>query len=84
MYVIKNQMDDFNRCRHRFIEIIIYMILNIDSKIILVIAFLSAVTSLASPGSVALASIDYSGTAIEEPFKVLVRVTGVKEIVEKK
>jgi len=54
------------------------MILNIDSKIILVIAFLSAVTSLASPSSVALASIDYSGTTIEEPFKVLVTVTGVE------
>ena len=25
MYVIKNQMDDFNRCRHKFIEIIIYI-----------------------------------------------------------
>ena len=54
------------------------MILNINRKIIIVIAFFSTVTSLASPSSVALASIDYSGTAIEEPFRVLVTVTGVE------
>ena len=36
------------------------------------------VTSLASLSSAALASIDYNGTAIEEPFKMLVTVTGVE------
>ncbi len=54
------------------------MILNINRKIIIVIAFFSTVTSLAPPSSVALASIDYSGTAIEEPFKVLVTVICVE------
>jgi hypothetical protein len=54
------------------------MILNINRKIILVIAFLPAVTSLASLSRAALASIDYNGTAIEEPFRVIVTVTGVE------
>jgi hypothetical protein len=54
------------------------MILNINRKIILVIAFLSAVTSLALVNSTALASIDYSDTAIEESFKVLVTVADVE------
>jgi hypothetical protein len=53
--------------------------LNINRKITLVIAFLLAVTSLASVTSTALASIDYSDTAVEGPFRVLVTVTGVEE-----
>jgi hypothetical protein len=52
------------------------MILNINRKILLVIAFLSTVTSLASVTSTALASIDYSDTAVEESFRALVTVTG--------
>ena len=75
--MLKESNDDF-RYRHKFIEINIYMILNINRKIILVIAFLSAATSLASSSSVALASFDYSGTAIQESFSVLVTVAGVE------
>jgi len=52
--------------------------LNINRKIILVIAFLSAVTSLASLSSAALASFDYSDTPVQESFRVLVTVTGVE------
>ena len=52
--------------------------MNINRKIILVIAFLLAVTSLASVTSTALASIDYSETPVEESFRVLVTVTGVE------
>ena len=59
-------------------EIIIYIILNINRKIILVIAFLSTVTSLASPSSVALASFDYSDMPVQDSFRVLVTVTGVE------
>ncbi len=58
------------------------MILNINSKIIIVIAFFSTVTSLASLSSVAVASIDYSDTAIEES-KCLLQLQVWKEIVEK-
>ncbi len=54
------------------------MILNINRKIILVIAFLSAVTSLASLSSAALASFDYSDTPVQDSFRVFVTVTGVK------
>ncbi len=54
------------------------MILNINRKIILVIAFLLSIISLAPLTSTALASIDYSDTAVEELFKVLVTVTGVE------
>jgi hypothetical protein len=52
--------------------------LNINRKIILVIAFLSAVTSLAPVSSTALASIDYSDTTVGESFRVLVTVAGVE------
>jgi hypothetical protein len=52
--------------------------LNINRKIILVIAFLSAVTSLASLSGAALASIDSSDAAVEELFRVVVTVTGVE------
>ena len=52
--------------------------MNNNRRIILVIAFLSAVTSLASVTSTALTSIDYSDTAVEESFRVLVTVTGVE------
>jgi hypothetical protein len=52
--------------------------LNINRKIILVIAFLSAVTSLASIISAALASFHYSDTPVQESFRVLVTVTGVE------
>jgi hypothetical protein len=55
------------------------MILNINIKIILVIAFLSAVTSLASLSGAALASFDYSDTPVQESFRVLVTVTGMVE-----
>jgi hypothetical protein len=54
------------------------MILNINRKIILVIAFLSAVTSLASLSGAALASTDSSDAAVEELFRVVVTVTGVE------
>ena len=54
------------------------MIFNINRKIILIIAFLSAVTSLASLSSAALASVDYSDTPIQESFRVVVTVTGVE------
>jgi hypothetical protein len=56
------------------------MTLNIYRTIILVIMFLSTVTAtgLASISNIALASIDYTDTAAEEQFKVLVTVTGVK------
>ena len=54
------------------------MILNINRKIIIVILFFSTVTSLASSSSVALASFDYRGTALEKPFQVLVTVIGVE------
>jgi|SRR5829696_1478592 len=54
------------------------MILNINRKIILVIAFLSAVTSLASLSSAALASFDYSDTPVQDSFRVLVTVRGVE------
>jgi hypothetical protein len=58
------------------------MTLDIKRKITIVIAFLSAVSSivLASTISLASASIDYSDSASkeEEPFKVLVTVAGVK------
>jgi hypothetical protein len=54
------------------------MILNINRKIILVIAFLSAATSLVSLRSAALASFDYSNTPVQESFRVLVTVTGVE------
>jgi hypothetical protein len=50
-------------------QIIIYIILNINRKIILVIAFLSMVTSLASLSIPALASIDYSDTPVQESFE---------------
>jgi predicted RND superfamily exporter protein len=53
------------------------MILNINRKIILVIASLSVVTSLASLSGV-LASIDYSDTAVEQSFRLLVTVTGME------
>ena len=56
------------------------MILNINRKIILVIAFLSAVTSLVPVSSTALASIDYSDTAVEESFRVLVTLTDMEGI----
>jgi hypothetical protein len=52
--------------------------LNIDRKIILVIAFLLSVISLALVTSTALASIDSSDAPVEESFRVLVTVTGVK------
>jgi hypothetical protein len=52
--------------------------LKINRKIILVIVFLSAVTSLASLSSAALTSINYGDTAIEESFRLLVTVTGVE------
>ena len=54
------------------------MILNINRKIIIAIVFFPTLTSLASPSSVALASINHSGTAIEESFSVLVTVTGME------
>ena len=76
MYAIKNQMMtldiDINSWR------LLYMILNLNRKIIIVIAFLSAVTSLASLSSLALASFDYSHTPVQESFRVLVTVAGVK------
>jgi hypothetical protein len=59
-------------------QIIIFIILNINRKIILVIAFLSMVTSLASLSSAALASFDYSDTPVQDSFRVFVTVTGVK------
>ena len=46
--------------------------MNINRKIILVIAFLLSVISLAPVTSTALASIDYSDTAVEESFRLLV------------
>jgi hypothetical protein len=52
--------------------------LNINRKIILVVSLLSLVISLASVTSTALASIEYSNTAVEESFRVLVTVTGVE------
>ena len=52
--------------------------MNINRKIILVIAFLSAATSLVSLRSAALASFDYSNTPVQESFRVLVTVTGVE------
>ena len=54
--------------------------MNINRKITIVIAFLSTVSSMALAliGSIASATIDYSDTAIEEQFKVLVTVAGVK------
>ena len=65
-------------------QIIIYIILNINRKIILVIAFLSMVRSLASLSSAALASIDYSDTPVQESFReYLLRSQVWKEIVEK-
>ena len=56
------------------------MTLNINRKMILVIEFLSVVSTigLASMGSIASATSDYSCTAAEESFKVLVTVAGVK------
>ena len=54
------------------------MILSINRKIILVIALLSSVISLAPVTSTALGSIDSSDTAVEESFRVLVTVTGVE------
>ena len=54
--------------------------MNINRKMILVIEFLSVVSTigLASMGSIASATSDYSCTAAEESFKVLVTVAGVK------
>ncbi len=54
--------------------------MNINRKITIVIAFLSAVsaTGLASISNTASASIDDSYTAVEESFKVRVTVAGVK------
>jgi hypothetical protein len=52
--------------------------LNINRRIILVIAFLSVVTSLASLSGTVLASIDYSDIAVEESFRLLVTVTGME------
>jgi hypothetical protein len=52
--------------------------LNIKRKMVLVIAFLLAVTSLASLNGAALASFDYSDTPVQESFRVLVTVTGVE------
>jgi hypothetical protein len=46
--------------------------------IILVIALLSMVTSLASLSGAALASSVFSDTPLQESFKVLVTVTGVE------
>jgi hypothetical protein len=55
------------------------MTLNIYRKIILVIAFLSTVSILASPSIInTLASLDDSGIAGGEQFKVLVTVAGVE------
>ena len=76
--MLKETNDDFNRYRHKFIEIIIYKILNINRKIIIVIAFFSTATSLALLSSAALASFDYSHTPVQESFRVLVAVAGVK------
>jgi hypothetical protein len=52
--------------------------LDIKRKIILVIAFISAVTSLASLSGAALASFDYSDASVQDSFRVLVTVTGVE------
>ncbi len=52
--------------------------MNINRKIILVIAFLPSVISLAPVTSTTLTSIDYSDTTLEQPFRVLVTVTGVE------
>jgi len=43
-----------------------------------VISFLSAISASVSISSTASASIDYSDTAIEEVFKVIVTVAGVE------
>ena len=55
-----------------------HIILNINRKIILVVSLLSSVIALAPVTSTALASIDSSDTAVEEPFRVLVTVEGVE------
>ena len=52
--------------------------MNINRKIILVIVFLSSVTSLASLSSAALASIDYSDASVQDLFTVLVTVICVE------
>jgi hypothetical protein len=54
------------------------MILNINRNISLVLVFLSAVISLASVSTTALASIDNNDTTVEQSFKVLVTVADVE------
>jgi hypothetical protein len=54
------------------------MILNINRNISLVLVFLSAVISLASVSTTALASIDHNDTTVEESFKVPVTVADVE------
>ena len=52
--------------------------MNITRKIIRVIAFLLAVTSLASLSGAALTSVDYNNTPVQDSFRVLVTPTGVE------